>query len=331
MASTSGNCTERIRRETADGGEESGRPADAGGSGHPWVVPAPVATAEICTADGAPITLRRYGNLDGRRIITSHGNGFAVDAYYPFWSLFLDRFDVVVYDCRNHGWNTVGDLRLHNIPMFVRDKTSVVRGIAAHFGEKPAIGVFHSLSALTALLQAVSERNESGFEALVLFDPPICPPGGDLEDLEGIGLNLAEGARRRRARFEHPEEFAARLRQARSFERLRPGVADLFAHSTLRRAGTGYVLRCPPAYEAQIYEYFWGWSMQMDFDNLPCPTKAIGADPTVPSSFMPSLDLSTLVQLDYDFVPETTHMLLLENPEACATLCSEFLAMQGWA
>ena len=191
--------------------------------------------------------------------------------------------------------------------------------------------MFHSLSALTALLQVLSERDESGFKALVLFDPPICPPGGDLEALEGIGLNLAEGGRHHRARFKHPEEFAARLRQASSFERLRPGVADLLAHSTLRRAGTGYVLRCPPTYEAQIYECFWGWSMQVDFDNLPCPMKAIGADPIAPSSFIPSLDLSALVQLDYDFVPETTHLLLLENSEACATLCWKFLAMQGWA
>ena len=69
----------------------------------------------------------------------------------------------------------------------------------------------------------------------------------------------------------------------------------------------------------------------MDFDRLPCPVKAIGADPTVRFSFIPSLDLSALVQLDYDFVPETTHLLLLENPEVCATLCLEFLAKQGWA
>ena len=308
----------------------SGNRTAGGQSGQPWVVPPPLATAELRTADGTPITLRRYGNLDGRRIIMSHGNGFAVDAYFPFWSLFLDRFDVVIFDCRNHGWNPVGDRSLHNIPTFIHDKSSVVRVCNAHFGEKPALGVFHSLSALTALLHAVSEGDASGFEALVLFDPPICPPGGDLSGLEDIGLKLAEGARRRRDRFEHPDDFAARLRRSPAFERLRPGVADLFAHTTLRRAGTEYVLRCPSLYEAQIYEYFWGWTTRVDFDRLPCPVKAIGADPTVRFSFIPSLDLSALVQLDYDFVPETTHLLLLENPEVCATLCLEFLAKQGW-
>ena len=241
----------------------SGNRTAGGQSGQPWVVPPPLATAELRTADGTPITLRRYGNLDGRRIIMSHGNGFAVDAYFPFWSLFLDRFDVVIFDCRNHGWNPVGDRSLHNIPTFIHDKSSVVRVCNAHFGEKPALGVFHSLSALTALLHAVSEGDASGFEALVLFDPPICPPGGDLSGLEDIGLKLAEGARRRRDRFEHPDDFAARLRRSPAFERLRPGVADLFAHTTLRRAGTEYVLRCPSLYEAQIYEYFWGWTTRV--------------------------------------------------------------------
>ena len=221
----------------------------AGGrSGQPWVVPPPLATAELCTADGTPITLRRHGNLDGRRIIMSHGNGFAMDAYYPFWSLLFDRFDIVIFDLRNHGWNPVGDRSRHNIPTFVHDKTSVVRACNAHFGEKPALGVFHSLSGLSALLHAVSEGDASGFEALVLFDPPICPPGRDLTVLEDIGLKLAEGARRRRDRFEHPDEFAERLCQSPAFERLRPGVADLFAHATLRRAGTEYVLRCPSLY-----------------------------------------------------------------------------------
>ena len=62
----------------------SSPPATHDGSGRPWVVPAPLATAEIRTAAGAPITLRRYGKLDGRRIISSHGNGFAIDACYPF-------------------------------------------------------------------------------------------------------------------------------------------------------------------------------------------------------------------------------------------------------
>lgn len=69
----------------------------------------------------------------------------------------------------------------------------------------------------------------------------------------------------------------------------------------------------------------------MDFESLPCPMKAIGANPTMPYAFMPSLDFSAIVQFDDDFVPETTHLLLLENAEMCAALCLAFLAQHGWA
>ena len=73
-----------------------------------WSVPEPHAVAEVRMGDGTRIFLRRHGNANGPRLVISHGNGFAADAYYPFWSLLTDRFDVVLHDLRNHGWNPVG-------------------------------------------------------------------------------------------------------------------------------------------------------------------------------------------------------------------------------
>ena len=65
-----------------------------------------------------------------------------------------------------------------------------------------------------------------------------------------------------------------------------------------------------------------------DVRSLSCPTKIIGADPTVPFSFLPSVDLGDVVALDYDFVPETTHFLQLEQPQACIDLMLDFLGRQ---
>ena len=31
------------------------------------------------------------------------------------------------------------------------------------------------------------------------------------------------------------------------------------------------------------------------------------------------------MQVDYDFIPETTHLLMLEKPDECAALTLEFL------
>ena len=52
----------------------------------------------------------------------------------------------------------------------------------------------------------------------------------------------------------------------------------------------------------------------------------VGADPTLPYSYLPTFDLSHVLTVDYDFLPETTHFLLLEQPQACAEVVRGFLA-----
>ena len=71
--------------------------------------------------------------------------------------------------------------------------------------------------------------------------------------------------------------------------------------------------------------------MTVDIESVPGPIKAIGADPIVRHSYMPSIDVRELQLLDYDIIPETTHLLLLEQPDACADLALEFLESSGLA
>lgn len=154
-----------------------------------WTVPDPLSVCEAHGLDGASIILRRHGNPEGPRLVLSHANGLSTDSYFPFWSLLLDRFDLVLYDFRNHGWNPLGGLRTHTIPTFVQDNASVVSAIERHFGDKPKIGVFHSVSAVTAVLQAVEEK---AFSALVLFDPPTCANARESQDISKLASRLAE-------------------------------------------------------------------------------------------------------------------------------------------
>ncbi|MCY4584859.1 MAG: hypothetical protein OXB98_02360 [Bryobacterales bacterium] len=215
-----------------------------------WRIPEPLAVCEAHGSDGTPIMLRRHGNPEGPRLVLSHANGFAADAYYPFWSLLCDRFDLVLYDLRNHGWNPVGDLRRHNIPTFVRDNSSIVRAIDRCFGVRPKIGVFHSSS----VLQSVEEKE---FSALVLFDPATCANARESHDIQKMSSRMAERARKRQDRFERREELTERLLRSRAFERLLPGAANLIARTTLRRVADGrtaYHLCCPREYEAQVFK-----------------------------------------------------------------------------
>ena len=108
--------------------------------------------------DGATTIIRRHGNPDGSRVVLSHGCGFATDLYYPYWSLLTDRFDVVVYDLRSHGWNPVSPLRAHNMPTLVDDNRRILRAVDENFGPKPSIAVFHSWSTITVLQLEMPER-----------------------------------------------------------------------------------------------------------------------------------------------------------------------------
>ena len=109
--------------------------------------PEPIETVDAAMDDGAIIRIRRHGNLEGPRIVLSHGNGFAADAYYPFWRELLDRCDVVLFDCRNHGQNPFHTAEAHRYERIVGDLGRIRRAIDDAFGARPALGVFHSLSA----------------------------------------------------------------------------------------------------------------------------------------------------------------------------------------
>ena len=297
-----------------------------------WNLPHPLSVEEVRLDEHTVTLLRRHGNPSGPRLVLCHGNGLAIDLYYPFWSLLATDFDLIVYDLRNHGWNAVGPQRRHNIPTLIRDHERILDEIDRRFDDKPKVGIYHSVSALITLLSSSVAALSPGAQrntltAQVLLDPTLCRPGVSQLEFEVAALRSAELIRRRGHRFRSREEFMELLSYGRAFQRLVPGVRELMAATTLRRStdGPGYELRCPRDYEAQIMQYTRIYCVLVDFDLLPCPTKVIGADPTLPYSYLPTLDLGDMTEIDYDFLPETTHLFPVEKPAECAELIRDFL------
>ena len=284
-------------------------------------IPTPSAEAVVTMHDGASVSLRRYGKPNGPRILFTHGNGLACDLYLPLWSLLIDRFDLFMYDLRNHGRNPVGDFGQHHVPSFVQDMAEVADTITTLYGSKPLIGLFHSLSAAVGLL---SQQESSRFAGLVLFDPPICHLGQGDGYLSRVSRDLSDRARQRQSRFSDMGEYAESVRRARAFRLVRPEVPDLFALTTLRPSEGGFELCCPPDFEAKVYEYFFEWTFET-YDGISCPVLVIGSDPTVPFSFMPAMDFSSLLQVNYDYIPDSTHFLPLEYPAECIGIMLPFL------
>jgi pimeloyl-ACP methyl ester carboxylesterase len=296
------------------------------------IPPAPLAVLDIAMADGAALRLRRHGNPAGIRLFVSHGNGFAVDGYFPFWRQFLADCDVVVFDMRNHGLNRLGDPAHHDYLHMVHDINTAFAAANAEFGAKPSVGVFHSMSAQSALQAAI----EIGwrFDALVAFDPPNVPPAHGPVRVQMLAYldRLTLWAAGRRARFADFAELSAEYAGTRAGRDWQEGAHLAMAQAVLRPAVCGWALRCPPAFESSIYEQgktFALWPRRRDF---PGPVQLIGADPERerPSpTALGNRDLASEGGLDYVAIPGTGHLLQLERPEACAAAVRGFLSEVG--
>ena len=293
-----------------------------------WEIPAPRSTFDVRLDADTVTTVRQHGNPSGPRVVLNHGSGLAADLYYPFWSLLVDDYDLMVYDLRNHGWNSVGAQTDHNIPTLISDHDIILEAIDRACGSKPTVGIYHSLATLITLLSF-----SKLYSALILFDPPLTKSGASQTELHDAAERAAAQIRRRGRRFTRQEDFVELLGIFPTFKRAVPGVHDLMARTTLRQSadGEGYELRCPREYEAQLMDYARSFFPLLELDLVACPTKIIGADPTLPHAYLPTLDQRIVSAMDYDFIPEATHFLQLEKPRECAAVTREFLERRGLA
>lgn len=299
-------------------------------SSAPLAPPTPRETLEVVTHDGAVIRLRRHGNPAGPRVVLSHGNGFAIDAYWPFWRLLCDGFDVVVFDFRNHGQNPTHEIGGHHYANFARDMDAIWLAVTERWGKKPSAGLFHSMSALTSIVQLADIARR--WDALVLFDPPLFPPPGHplYDDALRLEQRLARWASGRQERFKDPAELAAQFRANRTMQRWVPGSHELLARSVLRQepAAGDWVLSCPPAYESQVYLSNIKLGAWARLAKLPRTTKLICSDPALADAGPPARtgrDAASFFGIAYEAIADTSHMLQIERPGPCLAAALAFL------
>jgi pimeloyl-ACP methyl ester carboxylesterase len=282
--------------------------------------------------DGAVIHLRRHGNPAGPRLALSHGNGLAINGYFPFWNLLRTRYDLILFDFRNHGENPLSGFEHHNWRQFVDDLERIWQASNARFGPKRIAGIFHSLSAVTSV--AHTQRMGARWDPLVLFDPPFFPrEGHPLRNQQRTNEDdIASRAERRTPRYSDPSGLAKQL--ARRFTLWRPEAYELMARATLRRdpdAGD-WVLACPREYEAHVFRSNRDATLWTGLAHMPVAVKLICAHPAVgdtPSRIGQAIAAETPVE--YEAITGTTHFLQIERPEECVRAMDAFLAKFGMA
>ena len=297
-------------------------------------LPQPSECFDLTMEDGAVIRARRHGSKDGLRLYLSHGNGFAIDAYFPFWRLLTERFDLVLFDMRNHGANPPAGFDGHNYFRMSRDINQVVQATEARLGENRKVGVFHSMSARAAMKHAVEV--DWIWDALILFDPPNVPPKDHVlyPKMRAFELKLVEFAASRQEIFADPSELSAYYAESRAHQNWVKGAHDLMARSVLREntGRGGWSLSCPPEYEASIYLAALTMNLWPRADEYGGPVKLIGADPALekgPPTGPANRVLAGEGGYTYEPIPGTGHMLQLERPEACVNAILTFLADTG--
>ena len=280
--------------------------------------------------DGSKIILRRFGRPTGKRLIISHGNGFAIDGYFPFWKLFIDQFDVVLFDMRNHGQNQRSSHDHHNYFQMARDLGTIFADIEKHWGDKTTVGIFHSMSARAAMKHAL----EIGWvwDALVLFDPPNVPPKSHPlhEKMSAFEKRLIDFAMNRREKFNTREQLAEEYSQNRGHSRWVQGAHELMSCSVLKvkKPNTYWELICQRELEASIYLAAMTINLRPRYDEYKGPVKLICADPEMkgaPPTAQANLALHKENGYPYQAVEGTGHMLQIEKPLECAAAVIQFL------
>ncbi len=295
------------------------------------VPPKPHRALELRMQDGAIILVRQHGIVGAPRLVLSHGNGLAIDGYLPFWEPLCKRYEVVLFDFRQHGRNPSNPAWAHGWPTFVHDMERVWQAINRDLGARPTAGVFHSMSAICAILHSLEYGRR--WDLLALFDPPFYARDGHPLRTENQAAknDLATRARRRRQNYGSPDEFARQLASVPAFRRWLPEAFGLMARATLRYDGASgsWVLACPRELEALVFESTADPSIWPRMANLRVPVKLICADPEAEGAGPPALigrAMAAELPIEYEAIPDTSHFLQIERPHECIRAIETFFA-----
>lgn len=268
-----------------------------------------------------------HPNTQGRPVICiGHGNGFPPLAYQPLAHALGKAYHTVCLPARPW-WDADGYKRFRNWHTLGDD---LIGGLQEH-GLGPVIGVGHSMSGVAMVYAAVQAPHL--FKAIILVDPVYLPPWiARLERIMALfgktGNNaMVQGALKRRREWPSLEDAFQRFRGRSLFARCSDEVLRLYTEGITRpKADGGIELAYPPEWEACIFGTppydEWGYPRRISI-----PTLIIGGEET---DVFTEASVKAWRRLRPDIevrqVPQTGHLLPLEQPEVLANHIQGFVS-----
>jgi pimeloyl-ACP methyl ester carboxylesterase len=193
-------------------------------------------------AEPAGIALHDLGGF-GPTLLICHATGFHGRCYLPLATALGTEFSSWAPDARGHGSTPADPDR----PVAWEDFADDIVDIAADLA--PAGGLFivgPSMGGACALMAA--HRAPELFEAIVAFEPIVFPPSNATDS------GLADGARRRRARFDSVEAAIQNYASKPPMNAFAPEALRCYVEFGTAVDGDGVRLSCTPEFEARTFE-----------------------------------------------------------------------------
>jgi lipase len=278
-------------------------------------------------ANGITLSIFEWNaeHADTGTFLLAHATGF----HARCWDRVVARLGarhVIALDQRGHG-RSDKPLPVH-WQDFGLDLTELLRGLDL----KGVIGVGHSMGghAMTQAAAAAPER----FARLVLIDPVIVSPEEYAAGRAGMGSDWQHPTAKRRNCWASPEEMYERFKDRPPFATWdRQVLRDYCEYGLLPDpSGEGFVLACPPEFEAAVYMAARGNAAVYDSVRaLDVPVLLVRVmEPPPDRDWMDFRYSPTWPGLIDHFprgrelhLPDETHFLPMEKPELVARLIRE--------
>jgi len=275
----------------------------------------------VASTDEVTVAVHDLGDAAGEPVLLAHATGFHGMVWAPL-ARRLTGYHAVAPDLRGHGDSPPPVGRGLDWNGFVDDLLAVVdaRDLA------PLVAVGHSKGGASLLL--AEQRRPGTFRALYVYEPVVMPDDGAVPGPDRQSNPLAEGARKRRERFDSFDAAYDNFRAKPTFAALDPEALHAYVDHGFALEPDGSVrLKCRPEVEAQTYEMAAHHDAFRRLGEVRCPvTVATGSTSEFgPAAFAPAI-VAQLPQGRLLTFDDLGHFGPLEDPARIAASILETFA-----